>query len=95
MTEYYVFNTQSIAQSACDYIDQKAGLPWIEYSESGKEIRTEHWDTPKQRVDGKWIVSRLSSIYSHLYTQDDVNYFNATFPYSLEVYTETWFSSGE
>lgn len=72
MTRYLVFDSQADAQSACDSIDTQGRLVYHNAGytvddngdivgkrdgEDNPQVVTTTWDIPRQRLDGKWLVS--------------------------------------
>ena len=96
--EYMIFNTEVLAQGACDAIVQIGQFPIIGLRASDgvpmpNNQKTEIWDSPKQRLDGKWIVARLPLSFRVSYAENE-SVFDANFPHVIEEYSNDWFDQG-
>jgi len=82
---YHVFDTEQHAVSSCNAVSNKMGCPRRGLDMRGKPAaddkqKTERWDVPRQRLDGKWVYARPpdESIVG-------------TPHYTIEEYTDEWF----
>jgi lipocalin len=94
--EYMIFDTQSLAQGACDAIAQIGQFPLIGVRASDgtpqpEKQKTTAWDIPRQRLDGKWIVARLPLSFREQYAEHEAE-FDANFPHVIEEYSNEWFA---
>ena len=93
--EYMIFNTQSLAQDACDEIAQIGQLPIVGLRASDGQPqpdkqKTTAWDIPRQRLDGKWVVARLPLTFRQQYAENEAE-FDASYPHVIEEYSSDWF----
>jgi len=93
--EYMIFNTLEIAENAELAIEQIGQLPIIGKRASDGEPqptkqKTEKWDTPRQRKDGKWILARLP-IACRTANAEQKAEFDSNYPHVIEEYNPDWF----
>jgi hypothetical protein len=97
--EYYVWNTQSEAQSALDYINNLSVFPIIgKNAKTGEECpnkqQTTAWtDEVLERTDGKWCFVRIPSARLDVLgiSAGDLQSFLDTHNPTIETYQESWF----
>jgi len=97
--EYMIFNTQTLAENAELAIEQIGQLPIIGNRASDgvpqpDKQQTEKWDTPRQRLDGKYILARLPLSFRVAYAEHETQ-FDIDYPHVIEEYSVDWFSQGE
>ena len=88
---YYVFDTQQEAEAAEAYISSVGGAPIVGINAKtgmlalGKQ-KTEHWATPQQRLDGKWIFPKVPIEILNKYSQEEIDAFSSNFNFSVEEF---------
>lgn len=95
--EYMVFNDLITAENAELAIEQIGQLPIIGINALTGELKpenqkTEKWDIPKKRKDGKYVLRRLPIEFREKYA-DRESQFDSTYPHVIEEYNENWFDS--
>ena len=95
--EYMVFNDITTSENAELAIEQIGKLPIIGTNALTKELspenqKTEKWDIPKKRKDGKYVLKRLPTEFRVKYA-DRESQFDSTYPHVIEEYDENWFES--
>tara|TARA_B100001939_G_scaffold346089_1_gene364114 strand:- start:1951 stop:2259 length:309 start_codon:yes stop_codon:yes gene_type:complete len=99
--EFYVFETESIASAAEQYISQVAGVPITGVRVSDNVLqenkqKTERYAWPQQRVtDNKWVMPRVSKEDRDAQPNEVINHFNTNFPHTVEIYNSEWFSDSD
>lgn len=96
MSYFYVFDTEQEAMEAEYYISNIAGFPWtpvrgdsnIPYENAQK---TERWDIPRQRMDGKWVFISIPDDRLSGYPQGAIDGFVNGFTYVIEEINDDWF----
>ena len=93
--EYMIFDTKTIAENAELAIETIGQFPIIGNRASDGEPqptkqKTEKWDTPRQRKDGKWILTRLSLAFRTTYAEQEAE-FDSDYPHVIEEYSNDWF----
>jgi hypothetical protein len=92
MKKYYVFETEHLVIEAEAHIRQASNMPVIGKNQKTGEpeltkTKTEKWATPKQRLDGKWIIPIINRVDFNV----DVE-FDTKFPNTIENYNSKWFT---
>lgn len=103
MREYYIFETEKLANDAEKYICDKAGLPWASYRNGKPDetaAKTERWAVPFQRLDSKWCfpvvpLTMLQQRFSDKEIQEIAKDFADKFPHTREIQTQDWFAEEE
>ena len=95
MTEYYVFNTEAIANAAEAWISNAGGLPRTgKNAKSGQDepnkCKTERWAIPRQRLDGKWVFKRVPAAERAKFPQSKKQEFDINFPHVVEIESPDW-----
>ena len=93
-----IFETLEIAENAELAIEQIGQFPIIGLRASDGEPqpekqKTEKWDTPRQRKDGKWILTRLPLAFRTQYAEHEAE-FDSNYPHVIEEYNPDWFDEG-
>jgi hypothetical protein len=93
---YYVFESQSLAIAAEEYICQVANMPLVGVNASTGELsptsqRTERWAVPEQRLDGKWVFPVVPISIAVNFSQSVIDFFNINFPHQFEEFQNEWF----
>ena len=96
--EYMIFNTQSLAQGACDAIASIGQFPLIGVRASDgtpqpEKQKTTAWDIPRERLDGKWIVARLPILFREQHAEHEAEFDN-DYSHVIENYSNDWFFQG-
>ena len=99
--EFYVFETESIARAAEQYISQIAGVPITGFRVSDNVLQkdkqtTDRYAFPKKRLtDNRWVMPRINQEYRDALPNEIINHFNTNYPHTIEEYTNDWFSDLE
>ena len=93
--EYMIFNDLTSSQNAELAIETIGGLPIIGNRASDgvpqpDKQKTEKWDTPRQRKDGKYILARLPISFRTAYAEHEAQFDN-DYPHVIEEYSSDWF----
>jgi len=94
--EYYVFETELVANNALSYINGIAEYPWTGINAktgviAENKAETLTWDTPALRLDGKWVFQRLPESIREQYPQSMHDLFNTNYPNTIETKQLDWF----
>jgi hypothetical protein len=71
---YLVFDTQADADAAMAIVNREKGF-------ADKRTATSTWDTPRQRMDGKWVFE----------APEPAVVAKITVPHSIEAKQDNWF----
>lgn len=94
--EYMIFEDLTTAENAELAIEQIGKLPLAGLRASDgvpqpQKAKTEIWDTPRQRKDGKYILARPTKKIRDGYPKEIVDGFVINFPHVIEEYNADWF----
>lgn len=97
MNLYYVFEDEQTAIDAEYFISSTGGAPLVGRNALTGELepdkcKTERWAIPQQRLDGKWVFEKIPTSVLDQYPEGLIDYFNTTYPNTLEEYDNSWFS---
>lgn len=95
MSEFYVFDDEQTAKDAVAFIDSIGSLPLPSSCfRDGQVIEDSTgmltWDVPRQRLDGKWVVQRISPVIRSQYAEHEST-FDSNFPHTIEQFSYDWF----
>lgn len=98
MIEYYVFNTEQIAQAAEAWISLHGNLPRTgKNAKTGQDepnkCKTERWAIPQQRLDGNWVFERVPAAERAKFPQSKKDEFDINFPHVVEIESPEWFNT--
>lgn len=99
MSEYYVWDTEAAAQAALDYINNSGWFPIVGRNaktgvlQPDKQQTTEWASAPRERVDGKWCFSRITTdiLDAVGVSAEDRQAFLDAFAPTIEEYQDDWF----
>lgn len=96
MAEQYVFDTETIAIDAENYICTVAGCPIVNKNAltglpDPNVQKTESYAIPQQRItDGKWFFTRVPQYIREQYPPEVQEQFNYNYPHVIENFTYSW-----
>jgi len=90
MSYCYIFDDENTALSAERYICEIGRVPLSGVNAKTGELNTDYerftvkWATPKELINGKWAFTLVPQIIRDNYPLSATNYFNTTFPNTIE-----------
>jgi hypothetical protein len=96
MGRFYVFDSESVATSAENYICAIAQTPIVGHNaKTGKlesnKAKTERWAVQRERNDGKWVFPIIPYEIAIQFPLEVSDTFNTNYPNVKEEFDMSWF----